>query len=162
MFERSRTLPEVIAEAVIESAVVVVPVKVWLKTPVPDAIERFLPAATVVSPFKETAPVPVEWVVAPVWEKLPSAVIAPIPVMSPVVDISQSEELTATVSPLSPRVTTPLAVRVPFAVRPEVAVISPEMVGVAVQAVPVTVRFPPSEVKLLPETVKVLSKVVAP
>ena len=46
----------------------------------------------------------------------PSAVIAPIPVITPVVDISQSLELTATVSPLSPRVTTPLAVKVPLVV----------------------------------------------
>ena len=41
----------------------------------------------------------------------PSAVMLPMPVMSPVVLISQSEELTATVSPLSPRVTTPFSVK---------------------------------------------------
>jgi hypothetical protein len=40
-----------------------------------------------------------------------------------------------------------LTARVPFEVKPEVAVISPEIVGVAVQAVPVTVKFPPKEVR---------------
>jgi hypothetical protein len=68
-----------------------------------------------------------------------------------------------TVSPnASPKTVFPFAVKVPFDVNPDVAVIKPEIVGVAVQAVPVTVRFPPSEVRLLPETVKVLSSVVAP
>jgi hypothetical protein len=39
----------------------------------PDAIIKFFPEATVVSPFKLTAPVPVPNVVAPDWLKLPLA-----------------------------------------------------------------------------------------
>ena len=43
----------------------------------------------------------------------PSAVIAPIPVRSPVVEISQSEVLILPKSPLSPKVKVPLAVKSP-------------------------------------------------
>jgi len=75
----------------------------------------------------------------------------------------QASAFAVTVSPdASPKTVFPFAVKVPFEVNPDVAVIKPEIVGVAVQEVPVTVKFPPSEVKLLPETVKVLSSVVAP
>ena len=42
----------------------------------------------------------------------PSAVIAPIPVKSPVVDISQSDESIVNVSPSSPNVTAPPGVKV--------------------------------------------------
>jgi hypothetical protein len=75
----------------------------------------------------------------------------------------QASALAVTVSPdASPKTVFPFAVKVPFDVNPDVAVIKPEIVGVAVQEVPVTVKFPPREVRLLPETVKVLSSVVAP
>ncbi len=47
---------------------------------------------------------------------MPSAAIAPIPVIAPVAEISQSLELIATVSPLSPSVISPLAVSVPLVV----------------------------------------------
>ncbi len=46
------------------------PEKVWENIPVPEAILRFLFAATVVSPFKDTAPVPVPKVPLPVWVRL--------------------------------------------------------------------------------------------
>ncbi len=59
---------------------------------------------------------------------VPSAVMLPSPVAFPVVEISQSEESMATVSPLSPRVTTPLAVRVPETVRDEEAVVASDKV----------------------------------
>ena len=59
---------------------------------------------------------------------VPSAVILPKPVAFPVVPISQSEVLMATVSPLSPRVTTPLAVNVPETVRLDEAVVASERV----------------------------------
>lgn len=66
VLESLAPLPVVKAEAVMEEALVVVPVKVWEYCPAPDAKVRFLPVAMVTSPFKETAPVPVEKVVAPV------------------------------------------------------------------------------------------------
>ena len=99
---------------------------------------------------------------------LPEEAMPVKPEAAPAAVTSQTLESMVTFSPLSPRVTrplaskVPLAVKVPVEVKPEVAVIKPEMVGVAVQAVPVTVKLPPKEVKLLPETVNVLSKVVAP
>ncbi len=48
---------------------------------------------------------------APSVEVEESKLIVLIPVTAPIVEMSQSEELMATVSPLSPRVTIPLAVR---------------------------------------------------
>ena len=44
---------------------------------------RFLPAETVVFPFKETLPVPVESVLVPVCVKLPLVVILPVRVEVP-------------------------------------------------------------------------------
>ncbi len=54
------------------------------------------------------------------------------PLTAPAVSTSNALELILKLSPLSPRVTTPFAVRVPFEVSPLVAVIRPEIVGVAV------------------------------
>lgn len=51
--------------------------------PVPEVKVKPLLAATVVSPFKETAPVPVPKVLAPVWEKELSKVVAPCRVKVP-------------------------------------------------------------------------------
>ena len=82
-------------------------------------------------------------------EKLPAPEKAIVPVeakpvspeATPAPVISQTLESIVTFSPLSPRVTIPLASKVPLAVKvpvevnPEVAVIKPEMVGVAVQTV---------------------------
>ena len=45
--------------------------------PVPEERVKFLFAAIVVSPFKETAPVPVLKVVAPVWDIFPDVLKAP-------------------------------------------------------------------------------------
>ena len=48
-------------------------------TPVPEAKEKFWFAATVVGPFKETAPVPVPKVPEPFWMKVLLAVIETLP-----------------------------------------------------------------------------------
>lgn len=54
------SMPTVCAiEAAVAEEVVPAGVKLCENTPVPEARLKFLPAATVVSPFKETAPVPV-------------------------------------------------------------------------------------------------------
>ena len=50
----------------------------------------------------------VAWLTLPVIVIRPSLVMEPIPVMSPPVEMSQSDELTATVSPPSPSITGPL------------------------------------------------------
>ena len=84
-----------------------------------DVVNVF-PEAIVVFPFKEIAPVPVEKVPAPVWEKEPSMVIPPIPVISPVVEMSQSLESMLIVAELLPKVVAPVVVRVPKAPAPVV------------------------------------------
>ena len=71
--DKDKTLPVVRELAVTVEAVVVVPVKVWVDIPVPDAIVKFLPAAIVVSPFNDMAPVPVPKVPVPEIAKLPEA-----------------------------------------------------------------------------------------
>lgn len=74
---------------------------------------------------------------------LPSAESEPIPVASPVAEISQSEELMATVSPLSPIVVVPLSVVAPFAVREPVSVVLPVTSRVVASVVhPFTVKDP--------------------
>src|SRR3989344_9162852 len=82
---------------------------------------------------------------------LPEEEMPVSPDAAPAAVTSQTLESMVTLSPLSPRVTTALASRVPLAVRPEVAVMSPEIVGVAVQVVPVTVGVPPRAVRVLAE-----------
>src|SRR3989344_2554365 len=67
--------------------------------------------------------------------------------MAPVASVTVKTPLSA--------VMPPLAVRVPVAVNPEVAVINPEIVGVAVQDVPVTVKSPPNVVNPVPNNVRV-------
>lgn len=89
-----------------------------------------VPSPTVILP---------EMVASALKVKVPSAVIDPMPDMSPVLLISQSEVLIEPRSPPSPKIKELLAVMAP-----------------------VTVRAPPKEVRLEPETVKVLSRVVAP
>ena len=84
-----------------------------------DVVNVF-PEAIVVFPFKEITPVPVEKVPAPVWEKEPSMVIPPIPVISPVAVMSQSLESIAIVAELLPKVVAPVVVRVPKAPAPVV------------------------------------------
>ena len=49
----------------------------------PEVKVRFFPLAIVVSPLSETAPVPVPKVLAPVWEKVLSRVVAPCKVIVP-------------------------------------------------------------------------------
>src|SRR3989338_1062149 len=83
-----------------------------------------------------------------------------IPVIAPVVEMSQSDVLIEPVSPLSPRVKVLFAVKAPLEVKPLVAVMRPEMVGVAVQAVPVTVRLPPTSKLLETEAVPITSSLV--
>ena len=54
-----------------------------MNTPVPEARAKLDPAAIVVFPLSEIAPVPVLNVVAPVWEKLPAVVTLPVKVDAP-------------------------------------------------------------------------------
>ena len=88
-------------------------------------ITKLSPFVTVESKVKSVSvstPKVMSFVEPGVNDIAPSAVIPPIPVASPVVDISQSLLLTATVSPPSPSVTNPLAVKVPETVKVESAV----------------------------------------
>src|SRR5438105_595104 len=77
-------------------------------TPVPEVRVKFLLLATVVEPFNETLPVPVESVVAPVWEmfpvnvaapvtpRVPPKVVAPVPtakVLDPVTEVAPFREI---------------------------------------------------------------------
>ena len=94
--------------------------------------------AVITKPLKPVAPV-----------IAPSIAIPPIPVISPVVEISQSEELMATVAELFPIVVIPVEDKVVKA--PEFGVVDPIVPGIA--------HVPPNKVDAfstpLPEKVKV-------
>ena len=155
---RLRALPVVKELPVIVAAVVVVPVKAWVRTPAPEANARFLPAAIVVSPLRLTAPVPVLKAPAPTWEKLPEARAMPVaPVIAPA-EISKVVVSTAKTAEPPPKVRVPVEVPVlmltalleealrltvpPLAVKPAEPVKSPA-----------EVMAPAPEVEILPEVV---------
>ena len=73
------------------------------KVTLPEVKVKFLPEAMVVSPLRDTAPVPVPKVLAPVWLKMPLTVTVPLEV-SPEVAVIKSEMVGVAVQAVEPKV----------------------------------------------------------